>query len=973
MTNAAEVNDDFTDGLMSDFLDESTGLVSRLNENLLQLDQWTKSHAAEGERPTDLLNEMFRSAHSIKGLSGMLRLSEINVLTHKVENVFDAARNGELPVTGESVDVILQAIDCLAAMIDALKDPGSEKVATEESLGRIENLLNRYNSAREMGCQADVDPGLFAAARNAAAAEKPPAVAAVSFVVDPSESTVAATLEAVITVDDPLADVRDDADVPPKYLAIFVDEAGLTLEDLAESLISVCEAEHVESLLCGCHRIKGSAASIGLQRAARVAHHMEDLLQDMRRRRAAPTSREIDVLLKGVDALRSYVADLAVGSPDTAQLSDACRLLLALPEAEVAVPVAAPSQGTKRPAAPTTADDWRAAPRAAAPEDCACLIGLVTFDEKLPLIDLKIRVLLERLQSHGKLLYSAPNEAQLEDAGDASRLIFTLAADLKAAALQSILRIEGAVAIEVEAVAERVTSPVAGQSAKSSSASPPVTAVAASQQATSAEPVAASADSSKSAADAKAKPAETLRVDIERLDQLMNLSGQLVINRARFTQIGDRLKGVTSLRTMVHSLSAAQHCATRLTMGLQECSGGGRSAVEALLGLSEKLHDDLEALQRDLAQLHQVRSLVGDLNEAVHQLERVSDGIQNTVMDTRMVPIGPLFARFKRAVRDLTRGNHKEINLEILGENTELDKRMIDELGDPLIHLVRNSADHGIEHPDDREAQGKPRQGTITLNAYHRGNRIVIEVTDDGKGLDADKIRAKALARGLITEADAEKMTPQQFHELIWKPGFSTAEKITEVSGRGMGMDIVWSKIEQLSGTVELSSEAGKGTTFLIKLPLTMAILPSLLAVIDRDVFAIPVESVVEIVRIGKQDVSTVHGRPAMRVRGRVISLIRLSDIFGESSVGAPANVADSMTVVIIGIGNAELGIEVDNLLGEQDVVIQSLAENFENIQGIAGASILGDGRVSLILDVGTLLEMACRAPREASLEVAAE
>ncbi|MBA4016972.1 MAG: hypothetical protein C0483_07290 [Pirellula sp.] len=967
MTSASEVNDDFTDGLMSDFLDESTGLVSRLSENLSQLDQWTKSHAAEGDRPTDLLNEMFRSAHSIKGLSGMLRLSDINVLTHKVENVFDAARNGELPVTGESVDVIFQAIDCLAAMIDALKDPAAEKVATEASLGRIENLLNRYNSAREMGCQADVDPGLFEAARHAAAAEKAPVVAAAR--------DVAASPKAEVVVDDPLADVRDDADIPPRYLAIFVDEAGLTLEDLSESLISVCEAEHVEAILCGCHRIKGSAASIGLQRAARVAHHMEDLLQDMRRRKAAPTSREIDVLLKGVDALRSYVAGLAVGGPDTGLLSEACRLLMALPDAEVAKPVAAAKQEAKATVATAVVDDWRAAPRAAVPEDCACLIGLVTFDKQLPLVELKIRVLLERLQSHGKLLYSAPNEAQLDEAAEVHRLVFTLATDVKAPALQGILRIEGAVAIEVEAVGEvaAASAPAAARVVESP-ATNKSTPAAATQQATPTEPAAAAVgDSSKAAPDAKAKPTETLRVDIERLDQLMNLSGQLVINRARFTQIGDRLKGVTSLRTMVHSLSAAQHCATRLTTGLQECAGGGRSAIEALLGLSEKLHDDLESLQRDLAQLHQVRSLVGDLNEAVHQLERVSDGIQNTVMDTRMVPIGPLFARFKRAVRDLTRDNHKDIDLEILGENTELDKRMIDELGDPLIHLVRNSADHGIEHPDVREAQGKPRQGTITLNAYHRGNRIVIEVTDDGKGLDADKIRAKAISRGLITEADAEKMTPQQFHELIWKPGFSTAETITQVSGRGMGMDIVWSKIEQLSGTVELSSEAGKGTTFLIKLPLTMAILPSLLAVIDRDVFAIPVESVVEIVRIGKQDVSTVHGRPAMRVRGRVISLIRLSDIFGESSVGAPSNDTDSMTVVIIGIGNAELGIEVDNLLGEQDVVIQSLAENFENIQGIAGASILGDGRVSLILDVGTLLEMACRPSRGAALEVAAD
>jgi two-component system chemotaxis sensor kinase CheA len=368
-----------------------------------------------------------------------------------------------------------------------------------------------------------------------------------------------------------------------------------------------------------------------------------------------------------------------------------------------------------------------------------------------------------------------------------------------------------------------------------------------------------------------------------------------------------------------------------------------------------------------------MRTVLNDLSEAVHQLDRVSDGIQNTVMDTRMVPIGPLFARFKRVVRDLARGNDKQIALELLGESTELDKRMIDELGDPLIHLIRNSADHGIESPAERVAAGKPAQGRITLNAFHRGNRIVIRVSDDGRGLDPNRIRAKAIAKGLINEAEADRMTSQQIHQLIWQPGFSTAEQITEVSGRGMGMDIVRFKIDQLNGNVELFSEPGKGATFEFKLPLTMAILPSLMIVIADDVFAIPVESVVEIVRLSANDLPTVHSRPTARIRGRVISLVQLDELltWNQPRAFQAAVERQGATLVIIGAEGQELGLVVDNLLGEQDVVIKSLEENFEAVEGIAGASILGDGRVSLILDVAALVDMARRGSRAGSTPIA--
>jgi len=356
-----------------------------------------------------------------------------------------------------------------------------------------------------------------------------------------------------------------------------------------------------------------------------------------------------------------------------------------------------------------------------------------------------------------------------------------------------------------------------------------------------------------------------------------------------------------------------------------------------------------------------VRGSVADLFEAVHHLDRVTDGIHRGVMDTRMVPIGPLFSRFKRVVRDITRSNGKLIRLVIQGEKTELDKRMIDELGDPLIHMVRNSADHGIELPEERRAAGKPPEGTITLDAFHRGNCIVIQVSDDGKGLDAGRILKKAVERGLVNPDDAERLTPPQIFNLVWEPGLSTAEKVTEVSGRGMGMDIVKSKIDELSGTIELDSAPGRGTTITVKLPLTLAILPSLMVDVDGEVFAMPMESVVEIVSLSARDLTTVHGQWTARVRGRVISLVRLDELLawhggkrpGESREG------EETTVVVVGERGCELGLAVTRVLGEQDVVIKSVAENYRNVAGIAGASILGDGRVSLILDVAALVDVA--------------
>ena len=452
----------------------------------------------------------------------------------------------------------------------------------------------------------------------------------------------------------------------------------------------------------------------------------------------------------------------------------------------------------------------------------------------------------------------------------------------------------------------------------------------------------------------------------------MNLSGQLVISKARFAQFGDQLKTLRASKRWMQAITRLLASVRRLgdeNKGDWERQSPG-AELQTLRRQARRFHNELEGVVEEMKVLETVPDSINNLFEAIHQLDRVSGAVQQAVMDTRMVPIGPLFTRFKRVIRDIARANGKEVRLVINGEKTKLDKRMIDELGDPLIHMVRNAADHGIELPDVREAAGKPREGTITLDAFHRGNHVVIEVRDDGAGLNTERILWKCQEKGLLSEADAQKMTPHQIHQMIWAPGLSTAEKVTEVSGRGMGMDIVKSKIDLLHGTVGLESDPGQGTLLSIKLPLTLAIQPSLLVEIDGDVFAMPMESVVEIVRLPRDKLSTIHGQRTAWVRQRAISVVDFDHVF--SWIGRkqrrPTHHSDDVTIVIVGEAKSELGLEVDCVLGEQDAVIKSIAENYRNVAGIAGASVLGDGRVSLILDVTALIQMAAARPASSTL-----
>lgn len=968
----AYLSDDMYQEMLADFLDESGQLLDRLGENLLALDEWVKDHPpGSGDQfDAEILNEMFRAAHSLKGLSAMLNLTNINQLTHRLENLFDAVRKGELVVEQQSVDLMFQATDRLRAMVDLLRTQNSDAIDAQDIVSAIAAVLE----GRQVG------PSVAETRANEAFSKAESALAeALNGSFPQSGENHPINTQGSASVQDEsrfleeaaarFRDVRDEADLSSSYIALFIDELAQGLDTLTETLL---EAEgtgtsaQLENLLCTAHRIKGSAASVGFQRASKLAHLMEDILQGLRETGKPLTPELNDVLLKCTDGFRSFLEQLRQGQSqcDVDFVGIAARLL-------------ACAAGIENPRTQTPSEHLTPANESLEKTECwpstevlqkareltgPVLIGRVELQPGLDLSGLKARLIHEKLCHLGTVVWFWPPQEHLEEIEQVEVVDFILETTQPKEVVSRGLRVGGVKEIRLQPFAQNkeTAGSVSKAAAHASQATEPQGQTA-SQSERSVTNGTASQEKGRPSAEA-AKAVETLRVDIERLDQLMNLAGQLVITRARLTELTDKLKFCFHENRASQVLRGIRDLFARMASLSGTNSSTGRSSrLDSLL--VDRFEKEFEALAHELETISEARSTVNYLTEAVHQLERVTDGIQRAVMETRMVPIGPLFNRFKRVVRDVTRLNGKNIQLVINGEKTELDKRMIDELGDPLIHLVRNAADHGIEAPDVRRQLGKPEQGTITLNAFHRGNSIVIQVSDDGKGLDTERILKKAIDRNLITPGQAERMSRQEIFQLIFLPGLSTAEKVTEVSGRGMGMDIVKAKIEELSGTIELDSVPGSGTTVTIKLPLTLAILPSLLVQVDGDVFAMPIEAVNEIVAVRSEHLVTVHGLRTARIRERVISVVELPEIF--SGMAYQTNLTSQepreSTLVILGDTDHEIGLVVDQVLGEEDVVIKSIAENYRNIPGIAGASILGNGRVSLILDVTAIIGMVAR------------
>jgi two-component system chemotaxis sensor kinase CheA len=788
------------------------------------------------------------------------------------------------------------------------------------------------------------------------------------------------------------------SDEMAEYVQMFVDETSEQLDDLVEVLL-VLETKpdsptHLNESFRLIHSIKGAAAMMGLDSITLLTHHLENHFEHLRSGIKTLDRSMMNLILKCVDFLRNAVDMLREGRP----LASAPDLIEQLSQFAAEIPFERSVATADEMAGSFVEPNQPASDGQQDIEAAGALRGvkvqkriIVYLDRTIELPELKAELIIARLSDLAVIGRTSPDIDELGSLSELRTLQVWLETTKQDVDLRVAVDIVGVELIEIDDVCDEpiveplnVRVPLSPAVELSPIAPEPLGNLivhqeppASIEEVSSSEPPARSSSLAPSqevatpAPDASSKVVETLRVDIQRLDRLMNLAGELVVNRARFVQLASQMTDtfkksglISQLRDLCELLRAPTTSgASTYEERIREVDDRYSEIRSAVTALEEQLHT-LERGRRSFIQL----------NEAIDQFSRVSDGLQRGVLDTRMVPVGPLFNRFKRTVRDISSELGKKVNFIIRGENTELDKRMIDELGDPLVHLVRNAIDHGLESESVRRSRAKPEEGTLTLEAAHSGNNVLITISDDGGGINTEKVKRRAIEQGLVSSMEADMMSDYEIAQFVWAPGFSTAEVVSDISGRGVGMDIVKTRISELNGTIEVDSTLGKGTRFVIRLPLTLAIIRSLLFQLQQGTFAAPIENVREIVSVRDRDIISVHGRDSIEVRGEFIPLVRIEDIFDwhetkysnatENKIESESN-GDTSSVLILTSSTKSMGLVVSALRGCQDIVVKSLDDNFTHIRGVAGASILGDGSVCLLLDVVSCLELARQRLRE--------
>ncbi len=708
-----------------------------------------------------------------------------------------------------------------------------------------------------------------------------------------------------------------------QYLGAFLDEAGDNLAHLNELLLSAEQNQSdmgiINEIFRVAHTFKGMSATMGFQQMAKLTHSMEDLLGLVRSGTLVLSSDDVDVLFKCLDTLTSMVDSIRAGASDQdIESEELIGVLHARRDGSGPAPTPAPEAretaaavAKEAPAESASSDDvvtdipglsdqerdWI---KSAQNEGMQVYELNVELEESCMLRAARAYMVVTLVGDRGELIKAVPSVEDLErEAFERSFTLYVATDDPMEALVKQISQVGEVGSIKGREVSLTTLStqpeapvdepakvspagggaevaPAPGQQAEAASAAPK------------AQAKAAPAEGQKAPAGQAGKTGNrTVRVDIGRLDKLMNLVGELVIGRARI----ERLVQESRLKAFEDPLS---------------------------------------------------------------QLGRISGDIQELVTKLRMVPVSMVFDRLPRLVRDLSRQMGKEIQLLVEGADTELDRTVIDEIGDPMVHLLRNSLDHGIENPDTREAAGKPRLGTITVAAYQEGNGVIIEVRDDGAGINPEKVKKKAIERGIVTAEQAAAMPEDEAIQLVMLPGFSTADAVTDLSGRGVGTDAVKSKVESLGGQFMIYSRFGEGSRVVIRLPLTLAIVLALLIRVGDETYAISLENVEETLLVHKKDIKYVHGTPVTTVRGEILPLSDLSAIIGTPGE-RPDNEENPVVVVRVGRERSRVGFLVDSFVGQQEIVIKPLGKLLLQVKGIAGATILGDGNVALILDAASL------------------
>ncbi|MDR2759827.1 MAG: chemotaxis protein CheA [Spirochaetaceae bacterium] len=769
-----------------------------------------------------------------------------------------------------------------------------------------------------------------------------------------------------------------------ELLKDFFSEAQMQV-DMLEQNILVLENEGgnrdaVDEIFRAAHTLKGGAATVEMMELSHFTHLVEDVLDAIRSDVVTINEDVVDTLLAAIDIIKAMITQRMDGSvyqEDTSEIEGRLSALLpegsgrkkgaAKPAPKPAAPPPPPVQAAAA-SGPRLSDDEIQELKNSVDDDRLIYQVAVQFDESSLMNTVGGIQVYAALKSEGTILKTIPDfEALYEDVFYSTVTYFIASAktpeELKRYVIIPDVSLSADI-VDINALGGKKAAPAAPPQAAPAAPPPQAVPVTPPPQAA---PAAAAPEAPKAApaaegqgADAKKAGKEAgsiLRVDSKRIDDLLNLVSETVITKATFNQISNQFN---DLLNELHTLESAYRDRIKTLFDslpdYLESIQGGRSIKEIRKEIGDEYGGIFSIFEGFEATL---KNDVGKFRSTSQNLGRITGELQEGVMRIRMVPISQIFSRFPRLVRDLSKSLNKKINLVIEGEETELDKSVIEDLLDPIMHSVRNSVDHGIESVEERLAAGKPEEGMVLLKANNEGNMIIIEISDDGKGIDVDAVKAKAVERGLISPN--KLLTDVEAFNLIFEPGFSTAKTITAISGRGVGLDVVRRQIEKLNGTVTVNSERGKGTKFTIKLPLTLAIIQGLLVRVGTEIYSIPITSVIESLRLKPEDIKMIDNYEVFNIRNDVLSLLRLNRLFGIKT----EEHQEYNFVVIVGTAEKKMGFMVDSLIGEEDVVIKPLRDQYTNSPGIAGASILGDGSVSLIIDVSQLLELGLRKEME--------
>ena len=703
-----------------------------------------------------------------------------------------------------------------------------------------------------------------------------------------------------------------------QYLEIFIDETSEHLQNLSDCIMELEKdpenMDTINEIFRAAHSLKGMAGTMGFKRMQRLTHDMENVFQEVRSEKVKVTSSMIDLLFKCLDAIEGYLDNVKAssdeGTEDNELIIKELNDFIAAEDGAAAAPAQAEPKKEEAPAQTAGGDDKKYFEFGLsesekdkikqAEEGGAHIYGMTIYIQKECLLKAaRAFLVFKAVEEFGEILVYNPSSQDIEDEKFDCDFSIFIASDEPyekiAEAAKSVSEIDKVVGEEVkyETLAAKQEKAEADAAAAEKSQDAPAEAAPAQEQpqAQAAKP-AAKTQSSGNKKQTVAKPVtnRTVRVDIEKLDALMNQVSELII------------------------------------------------AKNSLVSISSTDSGDFQNQS---------------FHEQIEYLERITTNLHESVMKVRMVPIESVVAKFPRMIRDLSRKLDKKMELYMTGEDTELDRTVVDQIGDPLQHLLRNSADHGLEDNATRIAKSKPEVGSIFLNAFQEGNNVIIQVGDDGNGIDVEAVRNKAIERGVITEEQAETMSQKEIINLLFLPSFSMAKKITDISGRGVGLDVVKSNIEALGGDVEVKTELGVGTTFTVRLPLTLAIIQALMVEIRDEKYAIALGSISNIEDIPVKDIKYVEAQEVIHLRGKVIPLIRMDQVL---DIEPKEEEPESLTVVIVQKGENLAGLVVDNLIGQQEIVIKSLGKYINNNKIISGATILGDGEVALILDVNVLM-----------------